>query len=91
MNIGMLLFLFLIACASIMGMFFVANQNQAPVLDTYGNGLSDQSNNTSVVVQSVVDTGMDVGSGIVIFVALIIAVVILVLMVSAATKRGGRL
>lgn len=91
MNVGMMLMLFLVACASIMGLFFVANQYSVPVTDTYGNVLSNQSNNTSVVVQDIAGAGLDIGTGVIIFIAMIIGVIMLVALVSMASSRGGRM
>ena len=84
----MLFMLFVVAIGAVMGLAFIGSQVTGnAVTDTYGNAVSNSTNNTSVAVQGVLATGQEVGGGVIIFIALIIGAVILVLLAAVAAGK----
>jgi hypothetical protein len=88
MNVGMLLFLFLVAVAAIGGLYVIgASSTGASVVDTYGNTTDAATNATQGIVQNVTETGLTVGGGVVLFIGFIVVLVVLIALFMMATKR----
>jgi len=87
-NIGMLLFLFLVGIAAVGGLYVVASSSTgSPVIDTYGNTTDAATNATQGIVQNVTQTGLTVGGGVILFIGFILVLVVLIALFMVATKR----
>jgi hypothetical protein len=91
MNFGIIVLgLFLVAAASVI-IFMIAGSSQSPVIDTFGNTSTPESNATSGTITNVTSPIASAGAGM----ALILSAIFLVsvgalLVASARHTNGGR-
>jgi hypothetical protein len=86
MNLGGLFVLVIVIIGAIMGLFLIAAKTQTGVVDTYGVGGGNYSNESQAQVQNLTATGASVGAGALIFVVLIICAIIFVGFIAIARK-----
>ena len=79
MNLGGVFLLFFVCAGTLLGLAYVGSHttSASAITDTYGNTMSQETNNTSAIVGNVSATGQQVGGGAILVIGAIIVMIIL--------------
>ncbi|MDD3019807.1 MAG: hypothetical protein PHX61_02350 [Alphaproteobacteria bacterium] len=79
MNLGGVFLLFFICIGTLLGLAYTGSHTASAnaVTDTYGNTMSQETNNTSAMIGNVSATGQQVGGGAILVIGMIIVMIIL--------------